>query len=183
MLNKILVPLDGSEPSLEVLPVVSRLIAGTDAELTLFTAAKPAKATLARRQRTPRRAVPFAVMPGTTVGGVIAPPPPVYAENRDQAVERREHELLEYLTDVAAPLVASGHRVELRVHFGHPAEEICRLASSGAFDLIAMTSSNAGRALHGSVTTAVIRRGVAPVLIVRARGKGTGPDLAGGSHE
>jgi nucleotide-binding universal stress UspA family protein len=181
MLNKILVPLDGSEPSLEVLPVVRRLIAGTDAELTLFTAAKPVKATLARRQR--RRAVPFAVMPGTSVGGVIAAPPLEYAENRDQAVDRREHELLEYLTDVATPLIASGHRVELRVHFGHPAEEICRLARGGAFDLIAMTSSNAGRALHGSVATAVIRRGVAPVLIVRARGKGTEPDLAGDSHE
>jgi len=170
MLEKILVPLDGSTPSLSVLPVVARLVAGTNGELTLFTASHAEKATPARRQRRLRRAVPLAAMAGASVRGVLAPQPPAYAESRDQATERREHELLDYLSGVAGPLVDAGHRVQLRVHFGDPVDEICRLASSGEFDLIAMATSNAGRALHGSVAERVLHRGVAPVLIVKAKG-------------
>jgi nucleotide-binding universal stress UspA family protein len=173
MLNKILVPLDGSEPSLQVLPVVAHLVAGTEAELTLFRASHAEKATTAKRQRTLRRAVPLAAMTGASVRGVMLPQPPVYAESPDQATERREHELLEYLSDVACPLVDAGHHVQLRVHLGDPVEGICRLASSGKFDLIAMATSNVGRAFHGSVAEGVIRRGVAPVLIVKAQGPRT----------
>lgn len=169
MLKKILVPLDGSKASLSVLPVVDRLVSGADVELTLFTSSHAEKATVARGRKRLRQAVPLAAMGGTSVRGVIASQPAAYAENRDQATERREHEMLDYLNDVAGPLVEAGHRVHVRVHFGDPAEEICRLASSGEFDLIAMATSNAGRALHGSVAESVLHRGVAPVLIVNAR--------------
>jgi nucleotide-binding universal stress UspA family protein len=180
MLEKILVPLDGSKASLSVLPVVARLAAGANVELTLFTASHAEKATMARGQKSLGRAVPLVAMAGASVRGVIVPRPPAYAESRDQATERREHELLDYLSGVAAPLVEAGHRVELRVHFGDPVEEICRLASDGEFDLIAMATSNAGRTLHGSVPERVLHRGVAPVLIVNAkRRKAEGEACAG----
>jgi nucleotide-binding universal stress UspA family protein len=91
MFNKILVPLDGSEAALEVLPVVQRLIEGTGAEVTLFTAEQPPKATTTRRGRAVGLPVPVPSMPGSPVQGVMALVPPL-AENRDQAVERREHE-------------------------------------------------------------------------------------------
>lgn len=172
MLSRILVPLDGSELSLEVLPVVHRLVAGTDAEVTLFTAELASKATIARRRRVLWRAVPLSTMPGSIIRGVLAPEPPVYGESRDQAVERREHERLEYLADVARPLVDVGCRVHTAVHFGEPVAEITGFARREGFDLIAMAThgrSGLGEALHGSVAAGVIRSGVAPVLVVRPK--------------
>jgi nucleotide-binding universal stress UspA family protein len=170
MFRKILVPLDGSEPAFDVLSVVQQLVEGTAAEVTLFTADQPPKATTTRRRRAVRRPVPVPSMPGTTIRGVIAPEPPVYAENRDQAVERREHELLEQLADVARPLIEAGGRVQTAVHFGDPVTEITEFAKRGGFDLIAMAThgrSSLGKALHGSVTAGVIRSGVTPVLLVK----------------
>ena len=170
MLRKILIALDGSEPSLEALPVVQRFVEGTVAEITLFTAAQPPRATTTRQRKGPLQPVPVPSMPGSPVRGVIAPEPPAYAENRDQAIERREHELLEYLADVARPLLQAGQRVELAVHFGEPVTEITGLARRGGFDLIVMATharSGLGKALHESVVAGVIGSGVAPVLVVR----------------
>ena len=170
MFNKILVPLDGSEAALEVLPVVQRLIEGTDAEVTLFTAEQPPKATTTRRGRAVGLPVPVPSMPGSPVQGVMAPVPTAYAENRDQAVERREHELLEQLAQVAHLISQAKGRVQTAVHFGEPVAEITGLAKRGGFDLIAMAThgrSGLGKALHGSVTAGVIRSGVTPVLVVR----------------
>jgi len=172
MFKKILVALDGSTPSLNVLPVVQRLVEGSLAEVTLFTVDQVPKATIAGRRRTLRQPVPLSSMAGSVMRGVISPEPPSYAESRDQAVERREHELLEYLADVARPLAEAGGRVQLAVHFGEPVSEITAFAKRGGFDLIAMTThgrSGLGKALHGSVAAGVIRSGVSPVLIVRPK--------------
>lgn len=172
MFSKILVPIDGSQPSLEVLPVVGRLVEGTRAEVTLLTAGQPPNATTVRQGKSVRRAVPLTTLPGTPIRGVIPAEATVYAENRDQAVERREHELLEYLAGVARPLIDAGCRVHMAVHFGEPVEEITELARRGGFDLIAMAThgrSGLSRALHGSVTSGVVRSGVVPVLVVRPK--------------
>ena len=170
MFRKILVPLDSSEAAVEVLSAVQQLIEGTDAEVTLFTADQPPKATTARRRRVVGRPVPVFGMQGTPVRSVIAPEPPLYAESRGQAVERREHELHERLADIARPLIQAGARVQTAVHFGEPVTEITEFAKRGGFDLIAMAThgrSSLGKALHGSVAAGVIRSGVTPVLLVR----------------
>jgi len=182
MFNKILVALDGSKPSLKVLPVVQQLVEGSRAEVTLFTVEHAPKATMAGRRRTLRQPVPLSSMAGSVMRGVISPEPPPYAESRDQAVERREHELLEYLADVARPLAEAGGRVQLAVHFGEPVKEITAFAKRGGFDLIAMTThgrSGLGKALHGSVASGVIRSGVCPVLIVRPKSGRQGTKDAG----
>ncbi len=180
MFSKVLVPLDGSETALEVLPVVRQLLEGTVAEVTLFTAAEPPKAT-ARRRGGISRPVPVPSMPGSPVRGVIKPGPAAYAETRDQAVERQEHELLEELARAARPLIEAGARVHTAVHFGEPVAEITALAKRGGFDLIAMAThgrSGFRNVLHGSITAGVIRSGVTPVLVVRpmsSREKAAGP--------
>ncbi len=169
MFSKILVPLDGSETASEVLPVVARLLEGTVAEVTLFTAVEPPKAT-ARTRSGISRPVPVPSMPGSPVRGVIKPEPPAYAESRDQAVERQEHELLEELARAARPLIEGGARVRTAVHFGEPVAEITAFAKRGGFDLIAMAThgrSGFRNVLHGSITAGVIRSGVTPVLVVR----------------
>jgi nucleotide-binding universal stress UspA family protein len=170
MFSKILVPLDGSDTALEVLPVVRRLVEGTAAQVTLFTADRPPKATTTRQRRAVGRPVPVPSMPGSPIRGVITPEPLAYAESRDQAIERREHELLEQLADIARPLIEAGGRVQTAVHFGDPVTEITEFAKRGGFDLIALAThgrSSLGKALHGSVAAGVIRSGVTPVLLVR----------------
>ena len=157
-----------------VLPAVQQLVAGTDADVTLFTAEQPPNATAMRRGKAVRLAISVPSMPGSPVRGVIAPEPPAYAESRSQAVERREHELLERLTDVAGQLIEAGARVHTAVHFGEPVTEITEFAKRGGFELIAMAThgrSSLGKALHGSVTAGVIRSGVAPVLVVRPKSR------------
>jgi nucleotide-binding universal stress UspA family protein len=55
---------------------------------------------------------------------------------------------------------------------GEPAKEIIDFARRGQFDLIVMAThgrSGLQRTLHGSVTAAVIRSGVAPVLVIPAK--------------
>jgi nucleotide-binding universal stress UspA family protein len=170
MFRKILVPIDGSETAFDVLSVVQQLVEGTDAEVTLFTADQAPKATTTRQRQAVDRPVPVPSIPGSPIRGVIRPEPLAYAESRDQAVERREHELLEQLADIAHPLIEAGGRVQTAVHFGEPVTEITEFAKRGGFDLIAMVThsrSAIGKALHGSVTAGVIRSGVTPVLLVR----------------
>jgi len=168
MFKKILVPLDDSVASQSILSVVGDLARDTQAEITLFAASHPAYATINGRRRL-RKTVALATLTGTSVGGAIPGQPPRYAESRDQAIERRENELTEFLSDAARPLREAGHKVEVQAHFGDPIKEICQLASSGGFDLIAMASSKFGRAFRGSVAEGVLRKGVAPVLLVNAK--------------
>lgn len=175
MFKKVLVPVDGSALSEEVLPVVARLLEGSPAEVTLFTASEEPRAT-ARRRRGLRQALPLGgiAAPGGVAGGMLPAAQPVYAESKDQAVARRENELLEYLDDVGKPLLKTGCSVHAAVHFGNPAAEIVRFAKKERIDLIAMAThgrSGLSETLHGSVTAEVVRSGVAPVLVVRPNPK------------
>ena len=85
-------------------------------------------------------------------------------------MDREEHELLEYVAEVGRALVETGRPVHSAVHFGEPAGEIIEFARRGQFDLIVMAThgrSGLRETLQGSVTAAVIRSGVAPVLVLR----------------
>ena len=175
MFKKVLVPVDGSALSEEVLPVVAELLEGSPADVTLFIAGEEPRAT-ARKRRGLRQALPIGGIgaPGGVAGGVLPAAQPVYAESKDQAVARRENELLEYLDDVGKPLLKTGRSVHAAVHFGNPAAEIITFAKKEGFDLIAMAThgrSGLSETLHGSVTAEVVRSGVAPVLVVRPKNK------------
>jgi nucleotide-binding universal stress UspA family protein len=173
MFKRLLVPLDGSKLSEAALPVVRQLIEGTEAaEVTLFSVGQRPKGTDRRRQG-PSRPVPISGVTGPA-RGVLEAAPLVYAEDPGQAIERWEHELLEYLADLGRPLKDSGVRVTHSVHFGAPAEAIIEFARQGAFDAIVMAThgrSGLSDVIQGSVTAAVIRSGVAPVLVVRPKGR------------
>ncbi len=172
MFAKILVPLDGSSLSEEVLPIVKQLLEGGAGEVTLFIAGDAPRATAARR-RGVRRPIPIGwPASGGTATSIIPAEQASYAETKGQAIERREHELLEYLDQAGKPLVEAGRPVHGAVHFGDPAREIIDLAKSGRFDLIVMAThgrSGLSETLHGSVTAEVVRSGVAPVLVLRPK--------------
>jgi nucleotide-binding universal stress UspA family protein len=171
--KKVLVPVDGSTLSEEVLPLATALLSGCATEVTLFIVADEPEGTR-RRRRGLSQPLPVGSMPASGGVGpdVLPASPPAYAESKGQALARREDELLTYLNDAGKALVATGHPVHAAVHFGHPAKEIVGFAKRGGFDLIVMAThgrSGLSERLHGSVTAEVIRSGVAPVLVVRPR--------------
>ncbi|MEX1252917.1 MAG: universal stress protein [Dehalococcoidia bacterium] len=175
MFKKVLVPVDGSDLSEEVLPVVAELLAGTTADVTLFIAGEEPQATRRRRPGL-RQALPLGgiAAPGGISPGVLPAAPPAYAESKGQAIARREDELLGYLDNVGKVLLKTGRPVHAAVHFGNPAAEIVAFAKKERFDLIAMAThgrSGLSETLHGSVTAEVVRSGVAPVLVVRPKRK------------
>ena len=170
MFRKVLVPLDGSALSEAALPVVRDLAAAGTSEVVLLTVHDPPKPTPRRRKGLRQ---PVAV--GGALGiptAVLSASPPEYAETKDQAVEREEHELLEYLDQFARSIAPAGQPVESVIRLGKPGREIIDFARRGKVDLIVMTThgrSGLQRTLHGSVTAAVLRSGVAPVLVIRPK--------------
>jgi nucleotide-binding universal stress UspA family protein len=172
MFKKVLVLLDGSSVSLEVLPAVEQLVSGTSGyELTVLTVEKPPGGTV-------QIASSGAVSPAADAGAASVvrrprePAPPSYAENPGQAVQRHEAEALARLSVAARPLVDAGNNVRFAVRFGDAVREITAFAEQGDFDLIAMAThgqSGIKGIVQGSVTSAVIKSGVAPVLVVRPR--------------
>ena len=172
MFDRILVPLDDSRLSEAALEVAGRLVSGTAAELTLLTVGVHARATRRRREGL-RQAVPTGTTLGSMPTTILQAAPPRYAETKDQATEREEHELLERLEAPKQALRAQHQAVHTAARIGDPAEEIIDFVRRHGIDLIVMAThgrSGLSDALHGSVTERVIRSGVAPVLLVRPTG-------------
>jgi nucleotide-binding universal stress UspA family protein len=167
MYKKILVTLDRSQLSETVLPELQRLLEDSPAEVTLFAVGEPPQATR-RRRAGPSQPTPL----GAAGVGVLGPAPPRYAETRDQAVQREEYELLEYLGSLSASLRETGSSVNVAARLGEPEREIIDFAREGGFDLIAMAThgrSGLSELVQGSIAAAVVKSGVAPVLLVRPR--------------
>jgi nucleotide-binding universal stress UspA family protein len=75
----------------------------------------------------------------------------------------------EYLTKVAAPMLAQGLRVEISVQEGPAAEQIAGYAQQRGIDLVVMSTRGRGgvrRLLLGSVTDRVLRSAGLPVLVI-----------------
>lgn len=169
MYKRVLVTLDQSQLSEAVLPHLRELLDGSPAEVTLLTVGRPPRATRQSRGRD------VLVTPLTSPEvGVLEPEPPVYAENRGQAIERTEHELEEYLESVSGPIRETGSQVHTVVRLGEPERQIVDFAKKGGYDLIVMAThgrSGLSELVQGSIAEAVVRSGVAPVLLVRPRGE------------
>ncbi len=165
MYKRILVTLDGSPLSEEVLPQVERLVAGTYTSVTLLRVAKLPEQTVARRVQTP--------MPAVIVGGgpaLTTKAEPQLAETRGQAIRRVKEEAEAYLNEKARPLRAKGIEVESAARLGHAAKEIIDYARTHDVDLITMSThgrSGLGKMLVGSVAGRVLLSGVKPVLLFR----------------
>ncbi len=177
-MTKILVTLDGSDVSREVLPMATRLARDLGAEVTLLEVVHPVSGTLDRPIETP------AVSAAGAATGPASPPQvftsrrePRWAENAGQAIERVEAEAREALADTARALEAEGiDVVEKVIMSDDPAQEIVRYAKAQAFDFIAMAThgrSGLSELVQGSVASAVVKSGIAPVLLVRPKGKKT----------
>jgi nucleotide-binding universal stress UspA family protein len=164
MYGRILVTLDGSPLSEEVLGRVEELVVDTDASVTLLTVAERPHETPIERAKI---RIPSAMV---RTGPAETKIEPHLAETADQALARIEDEVLSGLAEKARAMRARGVEVEMAVRFGDPAQEIITYARAHALDAIAMAThgrTGLGRMIFGSVAGRILESGVKPVLLVR----------------
>ncbi|MBI3081252.1 MAG: universal stress protein [candidate division NC10 bacterium] len=145
--RRILVPLDGSEPSEGILPVVERLAGPRALTIVLFKVIDP----------------------------LAASPAVETARWPDELMALQREGAERYLGKVAEPVRAMGLRVECAVAVGRPAETIAAVAGRERADLIAMAThgrSGFSRLLLGSVAAGVLRSAPVPVLLFKAGERG-----------
>ncbi len=168
MYKLILVTLDGSPLSEQVLPQVKQLIAGAETSITLLTVAAAPEESAEARTRTK--------LPPAMVAGQVESKEtePRFVERRGQAVARIRDELEHYLEEAVAGLALQRINIEKAVRFGDAAEEIIKYAREQNVDLIMMAThgrTGLSRAISGSVADRVVTSGAAPVLLVRPESK------------
>ncbi|MGQ9476038.1 MAG: universal stress protein [Actinomycetota bacterium] len=150
MLEKVLLPVDGSETSRKAVDFAVRLLGGSGCKVTLLAVVEePAYAAF--------------WSDGIIAPEVVLPPP----EELRQELGKRAGKMLEEPTSA---LREAGLEVEARVRFGNPAPEILGEAGEGGYDLVIMGSHGRGVLggfLLGSVSNRVVHHARCPVLIVR----------------
>ncbi|MSQ24075.1 MAG: universal stress protein [Chloroflexi bacterium] len=153
--KRILVPQDGSAFAERVLPHAIELARRFDAEIHLLE-----------------------VIP-TQTPGLLAPElavetePVLALEVLEQVQEALRAAGRERLEGLVSQLERDGVHATWRVVDGDPVPEIISYIEKNEIDLIAMAShgrSGLARAILGSVTDAVLRRGNRPMLVIPVRG-------------
>ncbi len=165
-----LVPLDGSETSLAILPAVRRLAEmAPGIEIHLVTVLDP-QAVRGRMEHPVGE--PLSAGFATAV---VRIPAPRLIESHGEAIARKSTEWRERLEGIAREELAGATTV-VHVEWAHePAKAIIELANELDVDVIAMAThgrSGLSHVLTGSVTEEVIREGGRPVLVVRGAAGG-----------
>ncbi|MBE3587235.1 MAG: universal stress protein [Thermoanaerobacteraceae bacterium] len=145
MYGKILVPVDGSHRSAMAAEHAAKLAALCKAHLTVLHVVPPLP--------------PYVNRYEDRLGEVYRKVQEQMEENGAEILNRTREELAKYNVDL-----------ETKAIWGNPADEICREAREGRYDLIVMGSRGLGEIrgyLMGSVSNRVVRHASCPVLIVR----------------
>jgi nucleotide-binding universal stress UspA family protein len=151
LIQRILIPLDGSEVAEQILPHAEELAKALRGHVILFHAYESVL---------------------TRISGDALTP--LSEEEFREANTHREKEAKSYLKTKAGPFREMGLTVTEVVASGNPAEAILDYAESGAVDIITMSThglSGIKRWVFGSVTDKVLHAGDMPVLVVRAAGR------------
>ena len=150
MIERVLLPTDGSETAEKAIEFAVQLFGETPCRVTLLTV------------------VEEPVYSAFWSDGLIAPevliPPP---EELREELDRRAEEML---AESAGPLRAAGMEVQPKIRFGNTAAEILQEAEEGGYDMIVMGSHGRGVLggfLLGSVSNRVVHHAPCPVLVVR----------------
>jgi nucleotide-binding universal stress UspA family protein len=167
MLQKILVPLDGSELAEAALPYVVEISRRCDpVEVILLQVVRLPSGHAAAIFLPTDVDFPGEMMPGSGAD-LEAIRYPIYREQEISSV--RTHIEAEMLP-LARQLQEQGIETRVEVAFGHPAEEIVRYAEQEKVDLIAMCThgrSGISRWILGSVADKVLRGTHLPILLIR----------------
>jgi len=166
MLEKILVPLDGSEMGDKVLPYVETLALALKATVYLLRVEPPPKGRSGGNFKAAAAFMSDVQLPRSENDIDIARHP-VYRENEMASLAA---EAKRPLMPVAERLREKGVPVEVAVVFGRPAGGILQYAQSAKMDLILMCTHGEGGLdsyAYGSTADRVARRAMAPVMLVR----------------
>lgn len=167
MKRKILIPLDGSDFSLQIIRVVLDFFDPRDVSLILLRVAQPPSLSLeaSSAQTLLSGSLPLSGSYETYASAV---------EQKYEAAEKElqgvRTQLLETLQPEADRLRSLGYAVKIEVEFGDPAQRIVRYAGDEGISLIAMAThgrSGLSRLMLGSVAERVLRSASVPVLLLR----------------
>ena len=165
--RKVLVPLDGSEFSRQIVRVVRTFFEPNDVRLVLFRAAFPPS-------------VSSDVSPQDMFAGAMPMSGSYDAYSRaldaefSEVTKEREGYRLQLQAELLAEaerLQTAGYLVSTEVHFGDPAQRIIDYVNDEGVDLVAMAThgrSGIGRLVLGSVAERVLRGVTVPVLLMRS---------------
>lgn len=148
ILNRVLIPLDGSREGETAIPCIAELMANLKVEVVLFQVLATGYQTLAAEGYE-------------------------YVFYTEQQMESDRVHAEAYLARVAARLKRPGVTVRSEIKFGNAADEIVSFAGNIQADMIAMAThgrTGIGRWVLGSVAERVVRAGNTPVLLVRVPG-------------
>jgi len=179
----LLVPIDGSAFSEQVLPELTGFFGPERAKLILLYVKKGRVHTIKAEDEAVREELPL-MMSGATAYAQVGPSMPqagpdteslegsVYASQlEDQMREEAAH----VLNPVKDRLEAEGYEVSAVGRLGQPGEQIIEYLEEEEVDLVAMTThcrSSLGRIFLGSVARYVLRHAAVPILLVRPCKKG-----------
>ena len=171
MYSHILATLDGSPLSESVLSQVEKLASGTHLRITLLAVAEDPRPISSTPRVNPERLIDAT---GSLQEAALQEID-VHrdGETHEQAIQRVESELKEYLATQAGRLRDKGIEADCVVCMGDPVETIVERAHDIGVDAIVMaTHGRTGFAqlLFGSVAAQVIERVGIPVIVVRPDG-------------
>jgi nucleotide-binding universal stress UspA family protein len=170
VLQKILVPLDGSELAETVLPYVEEICQRCEpVEVILFQVVPPPPGRSGAVYRALDEDFPTVRLPETPAD-VATARHPIY---RDQELASARAEVEVALARAIQRLCDGGINIRVDVAFGRPADEIVDFAEREGVDLIAMSThgrSGLTRWIFGSVTDKVLHGTHVPILLVRPPG-------------
>lgn len=176
MLQKILVPLDGSELAEGVLPYVEAICQRCEpVEVILFQVVPPPPGRSGAVFRVIDDDFPTVRLPDSE-GDVRTARHPIY---REQELASLRAEVEASLAHVIQRLCDGAVNTRVAVAFGRPADEIVDFAEREQVDMIAMSThghSGLTRWILGSVADKVLHGTHVPILLVRPPGFG-GPAL------
>jgi nucleotide-binding universal stress UspA family protein len=167
---KVLIPLDGSEFSRQIIGRVRQFLRPDSQELTLLRVSEAPRGLVG----TPPRigvTVPYVPEYDSARDADLALHPIYQSQKMDSAIS----ELSDELRSDRELLEGDGFTVHSEVRFGDPAQEIVAYATEASVDLIAMTTHGRHgllRAMTGSVASYVLRHASVPIFLYRP----TNPD-------
>jgi len=165
--RKVLIPLDGSKTSRQILAVVQHFLNPGDVQLTLLRITQPfidpASGTYMSSLAMPRPPISASNMSGNTSNRQSADAEAQWRSYQQAARDELEAE--------ATPLRQAGYSVDIAVRAGNPVDEIVRFVQDEQMDLIAMAThgrKGLNKLLMGSVTEEVLRSAPVPILLERS---------------
>jgi len=162
--NIVVIPLDGSDYSTQILPTVEKLLPPEKNRLILLRVCKDSVGLVAAPLS------PVAIETNVAMyashQAAVRARHPIYAT---QIQESQRGEVMGELQETLHGLQTLGYEVTLEVTYGNPEEEIVNFVTLTHVDLVAMTThgrSGLGKMLFGNMAEELLRRADVPVLLL-----------------